>query len=74
MLFLGAMRTNAPFALAILCLIPLFALIAAANFLTPYATTAAEGAHILLLLKVSGAFGLVTAICGWYVSPYLRSP
>ncbi|MCJ1305555.1 hypothetical protein MMC08_008369 [Hypocenomyce scalaris] len=67
-LFLGAVRTNVPFALAIFCLIFLFSFIAAADFATPYATTAAEGAHVLMLLRVAGGFGMVTALSGWYLA------
>lgn len=64
-LFLGAMRTNVPLALVVFCLIFVFSFIAAANFMTPFATTAADGAYILKLLKIGGGFGLVTALSGW---------
>jgi len=47
---------------------PLFALFAAAEFATGTATTAADGAHVLYLLKIAGGFGLVTAIAGWYLA------
>ncbi|RDI83134.1 hypothetical protein Vi05172_g6875 [Venturia inaequalis] len=66
--FLGALRTNVPFALAIFCLMPLFGLFAAAEFAIGTAKTAADGAHILFLIKVAGGFGLVTAISGWYLA------
>lgn len=47
---------------------PLFGLFAAAEFATGTATTAADGAHILFLIKVAGGFGLVTVIAGWYLA------
>lgn len=47
---------------------PLFGLFAAAEFATGTATTAADGAHVLLLLKIAGGFGLVTSISGWYLA------
>lgn len=70
-LFLGSLRTNLPFAIALLFLIPLFALLSAAEFATGYATTPEDVAHVLLLLKAGGACGFVTACAGWYLSVIL---
>lgn len=47
---------------------PLFGLFAAAQFATGTATTAADGAHVLFLIKIAGGFGLVTVIAGWYLA------
>lgn len=66
--FLGALRTNIPFALAIFCLMPLFGLFAAAEFATGTATTAEDVSHVLNLIKIAGGFGLVTTIAGWYLA------
>lgn len=66
--FIGSLRTNVPFALAIFCLIPLFALFAAGQWQFAYGgATAANVAHAEYLFKVAGGFGLVTALAGWYV-------
>ncbi|KAK5018826.1 hypothetical protein LTR60_001335 [Cryomyces antarcticus] len=66
--FLGSLRTNAPFCLAVFCLIFLFAFLAAATFATPYIATPADGEYVLLLLRIGGGFGFVTALCGWYLA------
>ncbi|TKA80413.1 hypothetical protein B0A49_01190 [Cryomyces minteri] len=50
--FLGSLRTNAPFCLAVFCLIFLFAFLAAATFATPYIATPADGEYVLLLLRI----------------------
>jgi uncharacterized protein len=47
---------------------PLFFLFAAAEFATGTATTAADGAHVLYLIKIAGGFGLVTTLAGWYLA------
>jgi len=59
------LRTNIPFALAILFLVPLFSLLSAAEFATGHATTPEDVAHVLLLLKAGGACGFVTVVAGW---------
>jgi len=56
------------FSLTFLGLIFLFAFIAAADLAIPHATTAADAAHVLYLLKVGGGFGMLGVICGWYVA------
>ncbi|KAL9094447.1 MAG: hypothetical protein Q9165_003297 [Trypethelium subeluteriae] len=66
--FLGSIRTNGPFCLALFCLIFVFAFIAAANFLTGYATGPSDLEHVTTLLKIGGGFGFVTAIAGWYLA------
>ncbi|KAK5120730.1 hypothetical protein LTR85_006088 [Meristemomyces frigidus] len=66
--FLGSLRTNAPFSLAIFCLIPLFALLAAGDFYIGYNPTAEGIAHAGYLIKIGGGFGFVTALCGWYLA------
>lgn len=66
--FIGSLRTNAPFALALFCLIPLFALLAAADFYLGYHPTAAGAEHAAYLLLIGGGFGFVTALCGWYLA------
>lgn len=63
--FLGSLRTNAPFSLALFCLIFLFGFIAAANFMTGYATSPSDLDYVAYLLKIGGGFGFVTAIAGW---------
>lgn len=65
--FLGSLRTNAPFSLAIFCLIPLFAMLAAGDFYIGYNPTAAGVEHASYLIKIGGGFGFVTALCGWYL-------
>lgn len=45
-----------------------FAFVAAADFAVPSATTTAEVAHVLYLLKVAGSCGFVSMICGWYLA------
>ncbi|KAK4982851.1 hypothetical protein LTR66_009061 [Elasticomyces elasticus] len=66
--FLGSLRTNIPFAIAIFGLIPLFGLIAAANFHIGFHPTAAGVAHAGYLIQVAGGFGFVTALMGWYLA------
>jgi len=50
------------------CLIFFFALVAAADFVVPIATTAAEGAHPAYLLKIAGGWGLAASLFGWYLA------
>jgi len=66
--FIGTLRTNVPFALTFLCLIPLFALFAAAQWHIAHHPTAAGVAHGLYLFKIGAGFGLVSCICGWYLA------
>ena len=63
--FIGTLRVNVLFTLTFFGLIGLFALIAAADFAVPHATTAADEAHILHLLQIGGGFGFIGLICGW---------
>jgi len=65
---IAGMRSNIPFAIALFCLIFLFAFLAAADFAIPSATTPADLEHIGLLIKIAGGFGLVTSIMGWYLA------
>ncbi|KAI9658887.1 MAG: hypothetical protein M1821_001847 [Bathelium mastoideum] len=67
-LFLGSMRTNAPFCLALLCLIFVFSFLAAAEFAIGYATTPEALDHATYLIKIGGGFGFVTALAGWYLA------
>jgi len=66
--FLGSCRTNLPFCLAIFALVPLFAFLAAANFYIGYNPTPAGLDYAGYLLEIGGGFGLVSAICGWYLA------
>ena len=47
---------------------PLYSLIAAASFASETATTPEDMAHVMLLFKLAGGFGLVTSISGWYLA------
>jgi len=67
--FLGSLRTNAPFAMAIFCLIFLFAFFAAAEWKVGYSDgNAADLERAAYFLQIAGGFGFVTAICGWYLA------
>ena len=66
--FIGSLRTNAPFALAIFCLIPLFGLLAAGQFYIGYNPTEAGVAHASYLIQIGAGFGFITAIAGWYLA------
>ncbi|KAK5133513.1 hypothetical protein LTR08_007650 [Meristemomyces frigidus] len=65
--FLGSLRTNAPLSMAIFCLVPLFALLAASDFYIGYNPTAEGMAHAAYLLKIGGCFGFVAMLCAWYL-------
>ncbi|KAK5113468.1 hypothetical protein LTR85_010896 [Meristemomyces frigidus] len=67
-LMLGTLRVNVLFALTFFGLVMLFAFIAAADFSVASATTAADVAHILQLLRFAGGFGFIGLICGWYLA------
>jgi succinate-acetate transporter protein len=66
--FVGSLRTNVSFAFAIFRPVSVFTLPAVAEFAILNAMTEADVAHMLYLLKVGGAFGLVISIAGWYVA------
>jgi succinate-acetate transporter protein len=63
---IGTLRVNVPFVLTFLGLVGLFSFIAAADAAVPHAATAADLAHIEMLLKCAGGFGFLGLICGWY--------
>lgn len=64
-IMIGTLRTNALFVALFFGLVMLFAFIAAADASIPTATTAADEAHILQLLRVAGGFGFVGLVAGW---------
>ncbi|KAK4540377.1 hypothetical protein LTR36_009234 [Oleoguttula mirabilis] len=66
--FLGSLRTNAPFSLAIFCLIFLFAFLAAGDFQIGYNPTVEGTAHAFYLIKIGGGFAFVSMVCGWYLA------
>lgn len=67
--FLGSLRTNAPFAIAIFFLIFLFAFFAAADWKVAYsAGSPADLARAAYYLQIAGGFGFITAIMGWYLA------
>ena len=51
-----------------LILYPTKLVLAAADFSVPSATTPADLLHIEKLLKIGGGFGLISCICGWYLT------
>ncbi|KAF1350637.1 GPR1/FUN34/yaaH family-domain-containing protein [Delphinella strobiligena] len=61
-------RVNALFTLTFFGLVMLFAFSAAADFAVATATTLADQEHILHLLKFAGGFGMIGAVCGWYLA------
>jgi len=67
--FLGSLRTNAPFAIAIFFLIFLFAFFAASDWKVAYSggdpVALARAAYYL---QIAGGFGFITAIMGWYLA------
>lgn len=64
---LGALRVNVLFVLVFFGLIMLFAFIAAADFYVASAGAALDVAHLDKLLAFAGGFGMIGAVCGWYV-------
>jgi len=67
--FLGSLRTNAPFAIAIFFLIFLFAFFAAADWKVAYsAGSPADLERAAYYLQIAGGFGFITAIMGWYLA------
>lgn len=64
-IMIGTLRVNALFVALFFGLCMLFAFIAAADAAIPTATTAADEAHILKLLKIGGGFGFIRLVCGW---------
>ncbi|KAL1301451.1 hypothetical protein AAFC00_005702 [Neodothiora populina] len=60
-------RVNALFTLTFFGLVMLFSFIAAADFSVASATTAADLEHISTLLRFAGGFGMIGAVCGWYL-------
>lgn len=67
MFLLGTFRVNACFILLFLGVTILFAFVAAANFNIAAHGTATDMAYVKTLLKAGGAFGLMSAVVGWYL-------
>ena len=67
-LLVGTLRVNVLFTLVFIGLVFLFSFIAAADFAVASATTEADVAHILMLLKIGGGFGMLGVVCGWYLA------
>ncbi|KAK5677124.1 hypothetical protein LTS10_010313 [Elasticomyces elasticus] len=67
-LWLGTLKTNLTLALAVFCLIPLFALLCAGDLHIGYDPTPQGLDHAAYLFEVGAGFGFVTAICGWFMA------
>lgn len=65
--FIATFRVNFLFTLTFFGLICLFAFTAAADFYVPSITTLADISHLELLLRLAGGFGMIGAVCGWYL-------
>ena len=64
---LGSIRVNVLFVLVFFGLVMLFAFIAAADLYVASAGAALDPAHLDKLLAIAGGFGMIGAVCGWYV-------